>query len=365
LRVTIQDFDGDSFNWTITTSPNIGNSNETGANNGTKNCSIVVSLAYSTTYTWYVTAYDGVYWTNKTYWFSTESQGGGYYPGEPPAGTPNVKPVANTSAGEPYHGYVDSEILFDGSKSYDPDGNITKWLWVFGDKTNGTEKTVRHIYSKSGTYTVTLTVTDDDGATNSDTTSCLIKQQNRPPTKPIVTGPTSGTKNTLYTYTAFSTDADNNTIRYTFDWGESVSQSSGFLPNGTRYPVNHSWAAAGRYIVTETVTDNQTESFSNITVYIDAVQTRGVGYLLDYDGDGVYDAFYSEESKQTITTIQKKDGSYFIDSDGDGDWEYRYNATNGFTDYREPRKTPGFEIIVIIGAIALVMFWRRKRRDSD
>jgi len=365
LHLTIQDFDGDTFNWTIITSPNVGNSSGFNANNGTKNCSIIVTLAYSTTYTWYVTAYDGVYWTNKTYSFTTTS-GGGAPPGpQPPAGPQNKIPVANTSAGEPYKGYVNSEILFDGSKSYDPDGNITKWLWVFGDNTNGTEKTIRHTYLKPGTYTVTLTVTDNDGVTNSDTTSCLIKQQNRPPTKPIVTGPTSGTKNTLYTYTAFSTDADNNTIRYTFDWGESVSQSSGFLPNATSYTMNHSWTAAGRYSVTITVTDNLTESSSNITMYIDAVQTRGVGYLLDNDGDGVYDAFYSEESKQTITTIQKKDGSYFIDSDGDGDWEYRYNATNGFTDYRESRKTPGFEIIVIIGAIALVMFWRRKRRDSD
>ncbi|MBE3136942.1 MAG: cadherin-like domain-containing protein [Thermoplasmata archaeon] len=297
--------------------------------------------------------------SNKTVTATISYSGGGGGGGTPP--TQNQKPVADLSAGEPYQGYVDTEITFDGSKSYDPDGNITKWFWVFGDNTNGTGKTAPHIYSKGGTYTVTLTVTDDEGATNTNTTTCVIKQPNRPPTEPIITGPTSGTKNTMYAYTVLSTDADNDTINYIFDWGDSVSQSSGFLPNATNYTVNHSWAAAGRYSVTVTVTDNLTESSSNITVYIDALQTRGVGYLLDNDADGIYDAFYSDEKKQTLT-IQKKDDSYLIDSNGDGDWDYTYNATNGLTDYKEPQKTPGFEIIIIIGAIALVMFWKRKRR---
>jgi len=296
---------------------------------------------------------------NKAVTATFSYNGGGGGGGTPP--TQNQKPVADLNAGEPYQGFVDTEITFDGSKSYDPDGNITKWFWVFGDNTNGTGKTAPHIYSKAGTYTVTLTVTDNEGATNTDTITCVVKQPNRPPTEPIITGPTSGTKNTMYTYTALSTDADNDTIQYTFDWGDSLSQSSGFLPNATNYTVNHSWTAAGRYSVTVTVNDNLTESSSNITVYIDALQTRGVGYLLDNDADGIYDVFYSDEKKQTMT-IQKKDDSYLIDSDGDGDWDYTYNATNGLTDYTEPPNTPGFEIIIIIGAIALVMFWKRKRR---
>jgi hypothetical protein len=48
---------------------------------------------------------------------------------QPPPSPENIKPVADLSAGEPYQGYVNVEITFDGSKSYDPDGNITKWFW--------------------------------------------------------------------------------------------------------------------------------------------------------------------------------------------------------------------------------------------
>jgi PKD repeat protein len=296
-------------------------------------------------------------YTRKWFTFTTTSGGDGGGGGEPPVEPQNKKPIANVSGGEPYHGLVNSTILFNGSKSYDPDGTITKWFWVFGDNTNGTGKIVTHTFLKVGTYMVTLTVTDNKGATNNDTTTCVITP-NRPPTKPIITGPINGTKNTKNTYTAVSTDADNNTIQYTFDWGDSLSQSSGFLPNGISFTADHSWATAGRYDVTVTVTDNQTESSSKITVYIDAKKTDDIGYLLDTNGDGIYDTFYSNISKQS-TTVQKKDGNYNIDSNGDGTWDYTFDATKGLIPYQQ---TPGFEIIITIGAIALVFLWKRKSK---
>jgi hypothetical protein len=329
------------------------------------------TLGFNTIYYWRIISWDNhsLNTTSQIWLFTTTGAdgggGGGGGGGEPPVVPENNKPVSNASAGEPYRGFVNSEILFDGSRSYDPDGNITKWSWVFGDNINGTGKTAPHVYSKAGTYTVNLTVTDDDGATNTDTTTCVITRPNRPPTKPVIQGTKSGPKNTIYTYTAVSTDADNDTIQYTFDWGDAIVQSSGFLRNGTSFTANHSWAAAGRYSVTVTVTDNQTESSSNLIVSIDALQINGVGYLLDNDSDGIYDAFYSDVLKQ-ITTIQKKDSNYNIDSDGDGDWDYTFDATRGRTiPYQGLSKAPGFEIIVIIGAIALVMFWKQKRRNRN
>jgi len=328
------------------------------------------TLTYHTTYYWSIIAWDQNHIKNSggdngiypTWNFTTRSSSGSGGGGGSSGGSENIKPVANMSAGEPYKGVVNSEILFDGSKSYDPDGTITKWFWVFGDNTNGTGETVQHAYSKVGTYTVTLKVTDNNGTTNTDTTTCVITQPNRPPTKPIISGPTNGTKNTMYTYTANSTDADNDTIQYTFTWGDPLSrpQISGFLPNGSIFTVSHSWTAAGRYYVNVTVTDNQTKNFSTIIVYIDAIQARGIGYLIDNNGVGTYDTFYSDISKQ-ITTAQKKDGNYLIDSNGDGKWDYTFNATTKELTKYQPPKTPGFEIIVAIGAIALVMFWKRKR----
>jgi PKD repeat protein len=360
--IPINDLEGNAFSWTINCNNGQVNSG-TGASNGTK--SLVLSdLAYSTTYKVWINATDptgsGLY-TRKWCTFTTKSSGDGDGDTVP---SENKKPIANVSAGKPYHGVVNSKILFDGSRSYDPDGTITKWFWVFGDNTNGIGKMVNHTYSKIGAYKVTLTVTDNEGATNTDTTNCMISRINNTPiTKPIITGPTNGKKNTLYTYTALSTDRDNDQVLYIFYWQgpTSVPQSSGFLPNGSSFTVSHSWATAGRYDVTVTVTDeNQTESSSNITVYIDALQTADLGYLLDNDGDGIYDAFYSDVSKQ-ITTVQKTKtkGVYGIDSDGNGEVDYTFDKTNGLVAY-QPRKTPGFELVLVLCAFVVILFWDRK-----
>jgi len=58
-------------------------------------------------------------------------------------------------------------IVFNASASYDPDGWIAYYTWNFGDGnvTTITSPTVTHSYPVDGTYTVELTVTDDDSTT--------------------------------------------------------------------------------------------------------------------------------------------------------------------------------------------------------
>jgi PKD repeat protein len=51
--------------------------------------------------------------------------------------------------------------------STDPDGTIVAWDWDFGDTNTSTEQNPIHTYAAGGTYTVTLTVTDNDGLTDS------------------------------------------------------------------------------------------------------------------------------------------------------------------------------------------------------
>ncbi|MEM4973480.1 MAG: alpha-amylase family glycosyl hydrolase [Candidatus Hadarchaeales archaeon] len=58
------------------------------------------------------------------------------------------------------------EVQFTDS-SRDPDGRIVSWNWDFGDGTTSSEQNPTHLFPAEGQYTVTLTVTDDRGATQS------------------------------------------------------------------------------------------------------------------------------------------------------------------------------------------------------
>ena len=58
--------------------------------------------------------------------------------------------------------------------SEDPDGTVEGWTWDFGDGDTSTETNPIHTYTTLGTYTVMLTVTDNDGATGTQTMSVTV-----------------------------------------------------------------------------------------------------------------------------------------------------------------------------------------------
>ena len=89
--------------------------------------------------------------------------------------SPNQKP--NSDANGPYEGIIDTSIIFDGSDSTDSDGEIVSYSWDFGDDSTGSGVSPTHSYSTLDTYTVTLTVTDDQGAPDTDTTTVTITEE--------------------------------------------------------------------------------------------------------------------------------------------------------------------------------------------
>ena len=76
-----------------------------------------------------------------------------------PAPPPNSPPTASFT-----HSCSGLECNFT-DMSTDSDGSVVAWSWNFGDSGNSTSQNPAHTYSADDTYTVTLTVTDDDGAT--------------------------------------------------------------------------------------------------------------------------------------------------------------------------------------------------------
>ena len=65
-------------------------------------------------------------------------------------------------------------IMFDASCSYDSDGTIVEYNWDFGDGVMGSGITYNHTYIVNGTYTVKLTVIDNDRSTDTITYNVTI-----------------------------------------------------------------------------------------------------------------------------------------------------------------------------------------------
>jgi chitinase len=84
----------------------------------------------------------------------------------------NLAPQAHP--GGPYTGTVDQAITFNGALSSDPEGTIIGYYWSFGDSTTGNGMSTTHSYSSPGTYTVSLTVTDEEGMSAASSTSVII-----------------------------------------------------------------------------------------------------------------------------------------------------------------------------------------------
>jgi len=231
---------------------------------------------------------------------------------------------------------TDETISFDASDSYDPDGTIVSYVWDFGDGTTGTGVSVQHAYSQDGSYTVTLTVTDDDGAT--DTAEATKTVLNRSPVASFTeSAHTVDTDETIYFDASASYDPDGTIVSYSWDFGDGNT--------ATGVTVSHAYADDGSYTVTLTVTDNDgatdsahatktvmnrppvaifTESAHTVStsenIHFDASESYDpdgtiVSYSWDF-GDGntatgaTSDHAYSEDGNYTVTlTVTDDDGA--------------------------------------------------------
>ena len=86
----------------------------------------------------------------------------------------NQPPVAVASV-TPDHGSAPLTVQFSSADSYDPDGTISATSWDFGDGSSSTEANPSHTYTAVNTYQAVLTVTDNDGATHTDTVSVNVQ----------------------------------------------------------------------------------------------------------------------------------------------------------------------------------------------
>lgn len=164
-----------------------------------------------------------------------------------PPDSGNQPPVANPAG--PYVAGEGEELVFDGTGSSDPDGDIASYAWDFGDSTTGSGANPTHTYATAGTYNVSLTVTDDGGLTASAMTTATIGALNNQAPVAVANGPYAGSVNMALNFSSEgSEDPDGSIVAYAWDFGDGGTS--------TEANPSYTYSNEGTYNVTLTVTDN-------------------------------------------------------------------------------------------------------------
>ncbi|MGY1814260.1 PKD domain-containing protein [Blastococcus sp. SYSU D00820] len=155
----------------------------------------------------------------------------------------NVPPTARIQATT-----AELAVTLDASRSVDTDGTVTSYAWDLGNGQRATGATVRHTYAAAGTYVVTLTATDDKGATSTARTLVTVAPA------PVNAAPeaaftAAATDLVLAVDGSASLDLDGTVASYAWNWGDGTAAGSGAR-------ATHTYTAAGTYQVTLTVTDD-------------------------------------------------------------------------------------------------------------
>lgn len=164
----------------------------------------------------------------------------------------NQNPVADPGVvADQAVGFV---VNFDGSGSSDPDvgDSVVQYDWDFGDGNTSLGNlvpTTSHTYMSAGAFTVTLTVTDMFGGTNSDTTTANIFVNSSPSCS--VTNVASIAEDNSVTFMSSAMD-DQNIANLTYSWSVDGGEVQGL---STSEDLTVLYCAPGTWNVTLTVTD--------------------------------------------------------------------------------------------------------------
>ena len=189
----------------------------------------------------------------------------------------NQLPTASFTV-NPASGVAPLEVYFNASGSYDSDGNIVSYAWDFKDGSTGNGETINHTFSSTGSYSVKLTVIDNEGATDSSTktiavTEIAIDPSNQSPTASFTSNPTSGLAPLVVYFNASgSYDSDGDIVSYQWDFKDGNM--------GSGQTVNHTFTSAGNYSVKLTVIDNEGATDSSTkTITVTETNFNNLDYL--------------------------------------------------------------------------------------
>ncbi|MBI2464141.1 PKD domain-containing protein [Candidatus Peregrinibacteria bacterium] len=239
--------------------------------------------------------------------------------------------------------YIGETYTFDGSESSSPNGIIQKYTWNFGDGTNEVSaKNASHTFSKSGTYSVTLKIIDEKGATGEASTEITVIKPEAAPKAEVRTVPEYDTEKDgsikiqgivplrIQFDASKSIDLDNNIVDYQWDFNGD-GKADAFGPQ-----VDHNFETAGKYQISLVVVDGdgQKGTWNALTV----AESRGIyAEVKSSPNSGIapvtidFDASGSSYAESEIVSYEWDFGDGTPKRIGNAQISYRYEKIGEFT----------------------------------
>ena len=232
--------------------------------------------------------------------------------------SPNQAPIAY--AGGPFSGLRGHWMSFNGNASSDPDADLLRYEWDFGDGSTATmlSALASHSYATTGIFTLTLVVHDGELASAPYTTTVTITAPNVAPTVTL-TNPAPGaafTAPATIALAATASDSDGSVTEVEF-FNDTISLG---IDTSAPYGITWSNVQAGRYTIIARARDNNgAVSTSSATVTVDTlVQAAADAYVRD--GSSANTNFGSATSLEVRTS-----------GTGNNRWTYLRFDTTGLT----------------------------------
>jgi PKD repeat protein len=146
---------------------------------------------------------------------------------------------------EPREGKAPLTVQFEATRSADPNGPITDYLWDFGDGVIGSGARVPHTFRRAGEHLVTLVVVGPSGTGRA---TVLIRVLNNAPSAAFTLWPPDPFTDEAVSFDAsLSSDPDGDPLTYAWDFGDGATAQGRI--------VQHTYKKEGQYVVILTVSD--------------------------------------------------------------------------------------------------------------
>ncbi|MFH0732005.1 MAG: PKD domain-containing protein, partial [Candidatus Omnitrophota bacterium] len=250
--------------------------------------------------------------------------GGGSQTFTPPSGaqdwalylkkTQSQGPQAQFSA-TPLAGNAPLEVTFTDSST----GNIDTWNWVFGDGNTSNEQSPVYTYNNADTYTVSLTVTANDGQSDTETkTDYITVSTEETPPAIAITEPEEGDYFNSSPIEVNGTASDSSGIKSVTVNGEPASTTNGYATWTAQVPLNNQ---GSNQITAEAIDNNENKNQDSINVNFDnqpPSANAGEDKTTEEDQEVTFTGSATDNSNGEITYSWDFDSSDGIQQDATG-----------------------------------------------